>query len=131
MGTTSKSSSLRNGGKPLRLAYPIHGRNTFRPSGNPATDEPEREKMSELEWHRRALGIETPEGMRAFDGLLESVAGDRSRPGGIASKEATAYWDKLRFLQEKSPRARKRAEERERRAKRISAKEKEQSKPLT
>jgi hypothetical protein len=53
MGTSSYSSSLRNGGEPLRLAYPIYGRKTFRPSGNPQVDPPEREKESELDRFRR------------------------------------------------------------------------------
>jgi hypothetical protein len=38
--------------------------------------------------------------------------GDRRSPKGLATEEATAYWDRLRFLQQKSARARKRAEER-------------------
>jgi hypothetical protein len=108
MGTSSYSSSLRNGGRPLRLAYPIHGKNTFRPSGNPAIDSPERPSISELEWVRRMCGLDTLEGGRVYDRLL--------RP----NKE-TAYWDRVRFLQlkslmnsQKSARARKRAENRER-----------------
>jgi hypothetical protein len=99
MGTSSYSSSLRNGGRPLRMAYPIDGKNTFRPSGNPTTDPPERPSISELEWMRSVLGIDTREGVRAFDRLL----------GGEPSED-TAYCDRLRFLQQKSPRARKRAE---------------------
>jgi hypothetical protein len=38
----------------------------------------------------------------------------RSRKG-LVTKEATTYWDRIRFLQQKSPRARKRAEDRQRR----------------
>lgn len=99
--STSYNSSLRNGGRPLRLAYPIHGKKTFRPSGNPATDEPERERISELEWTRLKLGLDTAEGQKRWDRLL----GRENR--------SPDYWDQLRFLQAKSPRARKRAEERE------------------
>jgi hypothetical protein len=32
---------------------------------------------------------------------------------GLAIKRQCEYWDRIRFLQEKSPRARKRAEQRE------------------
>jgi hypothetical protein len=87
MGTSSYSSSLRNGGKPLRMAYPIHGKNTFRPSGNPATDPPERQTISELEWTRRILGIDTPEGMRASDRRIDHIRG----PKGLASKEQFTF----------------------------------------
>jgi hypothetical protein len=111
MGTNSYSSSLRNGGKPLRMAYPIHGKNTFRQSGNPATDPPERPTPSELDWTRSVFGLDTLEGIRAFDRLLGGYRG----PGGLSTKEETAYWDRTRRLPMKSPRARKRAEEREQR----------------
>jgi hypothetical protein len=100
MGTSRYSSSLRNGGKPLRMAYPIHGKNTFKPSGNPVTDPPERQSFSELEWTRSMLGLDTLEGMRAWHRLL----------GGPTSE--TAYWYRVRSLQLKSARSRKRAEER-------------------
>jgi hypothetical protein len=86
------------------MAYPIDGKNTFRPSGNPAIDPPERPSISELEWTRSVLGLDTLEGVKAFDRLL-----------GREPSEDTSYWDRLRSLQQKSPRARKRAEERQKR----------------
>jgi hypothetical protein len=111
MGTSSYSSSLRNGGKPLRLAYPIHGQNTFRPSGNPETDPPEVPRESDLEQFRRVFGVDTPEGARAWDRRIADCRGIT----GFGSEQECDYWDRIRFLQMKSPRARKRAEERERR----------------
>jgi hypothetical protein len=85
----------------LRLAYPIYGKNTFRPSGDPATDPPEQPSLStRIELAR--FRIDTPDDMRAYDRLL----------GRSPTKEAT-YWDRIRFLQPKSPRARKRAEARQ------------------
>jgi hypothetical protein len=92
------------------MAYPIHGKNTFRPSGNPATDPPERPSVSQLEWIRIAYGLDTPDGVRAFD---QRIAHLRS-PKGFATEAETAHWDRIRFIQQKSPRARKRAEERQR-----------------
>jgi hypothetical protein len=111
MGTNSYSSSLRNGGKPLRLAYPIYGRNTFRPSGDPQADPPERAGESALARTPRILGIDTPEGVRLWDREIADSRGVE----GLASKEQCAYWDRIRFLQSKTPRARKRAENRQRR----------------
>ena len=111
MGTSSYSSSLRNGGKPLRLAHPIYGRNTFRPSGDPQADPPERARESALARARRAFGIDTPEGIRAWDREIADSRGVQ----GLGSKEQCAYWDRIRFLQSKTPRARKRAEDRQRR----------------
>jgi hypothetical protein len=108
MGTTSRSSSVKYIGRSLLLAHPIHGGSTFRPSGHPA-DEPERRSESELEHMRRVFGTETKEGQRAFDQLT----GHALRPESF--RQHYEYWDRLRFLQTKSPRARKRAEERERR----------------
>jgi hypothetical protein len=43
----------------------------------------------------------------------ELYALENRSPKGLATEEATAYWDRLRFLQQKSARARKRAEERQ------------------
>jgi hypothetical protein len=63
--------------------YPIHDKNTFRPSGNPVTDPPERQSVSELEWTRRILGIDTQEGMRVSDRGISHLRG----PKGLTSKE--------------------------------------------
>jgi hypothetical protein len=93
------------------LAYPIHGGNTFHPSGSPDTDPPERSAFSELDFTRRALRLDTPEGIKEFDQFIA----DHRGPKGLASIESKAYWDRIRRLQMKSPRARKRAEEREHR----------------
>jgi hypothetical protein len=60
------------------MAYPIDGKNTFRPSGNPAIDPPERPRISELEWTRSVLGLDTLEGVKEFDrvaGPLISFSG--------------------------------------------------------
>jgi hypothetical protein len=97
----------------MLLAHPIHGRDTFRPSGNPATDEPEFYVEPDIEYLRRSLGTDTPEGQRAHDRMMGMDSDDPYHRG---IKAQCAYWDRLRALQEKSPRARKRAEERERRA---------------
>jgi hypothetical protein len=82
---------------------PIHGKNTFRPSGNPIIDPPERETISQLEWTRSMCGLNTLDGMRAWHQAI----------GGVTSE--TAYWYRIRSTQLKSPRARKRAEERQQR----------------
>ena len=110
MGATSRSSTLRNGGRPLRLAYPISGKNTFRPSGNPTTDEPEFVVEDGLEFIRSVFGTNTKEGIRRFDRMHEG------NPRWSLIKQECAYWDRLRFLKMKSPRARKRAEQREAKA---------------
>lgn len=112
MGATSYSSTVRNGGKSLRLAYPIHGKNTFKPSGDPVKDEPEVKRLDDLDLVRRVLGTQTRAGMLAFDRKIAHIRGVK----GLSSVQETAYWDRVRFLQLKSPRARKRAEDRERRA---------------
>jgi len=109
MGSTSNCSKLRNVGRPLRLAYPIYGKDTFRPSGNPDLDPPEPETESSLDYIRRTLGLDTRAGMKAWDRRIAESMG----PGGLASKQQCDYWDRIRFLQKKSPRARKRAELRE------------------
>jgi hypothetical protein len=105
----SSFSRIQNGGRPLRLAYPISGKNTFRPSGNPDTDPPEREVESDLDQIRKILGVDTPSGMQRLDRELAAARGPRD----LATKQQCEYWDRIRFLQMKSPRARKRAEERE------------------
>jgi hypothetical protein len=110
MGSTSNSSTLRNGGRPLRLAYPIYGKNTFRPSGNPDRHLPEWKKESSLDYVRRSLGLDTRAGMNAWD---RWIGNENRGPKGFASKQQCEYWDRIRFLQNKSPRARKRAEQRE------------------
>jgi hypothetical protein len=51
--------------------------------GNPVTDPPERQSVSELEWTRRILGIDTQEGMRVSDRRISHLRG----PKGLASKE--------------------------------------------
>jgi hypothetical protein len=112
LGTTSHSSSVRYAGRSLRLAYPIHGGATFRPSGNPG-DPPEAERESHLEFVRRMSGLDTRQGMRDWDRKIADARG----PKGLGSVQECDYWDRIRFLQNKSPRARKRAEERERKAK--------------
>lgn len=111
MGATSYNSTIRSGGKPLRLAHPIHGRDSFRPSGNPDTDPPEITTESDLDQFRRVMGLDTRAGVNAWDRDIAEVRGAR----GLASIRQCQYWDSIRFLQGKSPRARKRAEERERR----------------
>lgn len=107
MGTTSRSSTLLHGGHPLLLAYPVSGKNTFRPSGNPARDEPEFVTKDELDFIRGVFGTNTKDGLRRFDRMHEG------NPRWPLIKQECAYWDRLRFLKMKSPRARKRAEERE------------------
>lgn len=97
---------LRNGGPPLRLAYPIYGGNTFRPSGNPEADPPEYATDPEP-WRVRWPGGE--EQRRAYDAYMRSTAS----PSDL---QQWAYWDRVQKLKRLSPRARKRAEWRERKA---------------
>jgi hypothetical protein len=97
---SSLSSRLRYGGAGLRYQHPISGQETFRPSGNPDTDPPERERLSEWDVNRIIFGLDTPEGAAAWDTHL-----------GHSKK--SDYWDRLRFKPSKSPRARKRELERD------------------
>jgi hypothetical protein len=124
MGTTSNASGIRNGGRPLRLAYPIRGKNTFRPSGNPETDPPEIEWMTSWDLIRP----KTRQEQREFDRRVAAIMPCRDaklltiREKLLARRiqDECEYWDRVRFRKHLSPRARKRAEVRD--AKRDSLK---------
>lgn len=98
-----------HGGKPLLLAYPVYGSDTFRPSGNPQSDPPEISRQDDLDLSRELLGLNTREGAKVWDQHVSSIYGARNWNETIAQ---CAYWDRIRFLQAKTPRARRRAEKR-------------------
>jgi hypothetical protein len=68
------STRLHRGGTALLYSHPISRGNTFKPSGNPATDPHEMPRMTDDEWTRRLLGIDTAKAvmqtMRDFAKLL-------------------------------------------------------------
>lgn len=96
------SSKLRFGGRALLYAQPVSRSATFRPSGDPEHDPPERVKETEDEQTRRSLGLDTPEGRDAWDAKLDA---EYLRHNALHWH----YWEQRRFLQNKSPRAKKRA----------------------
>jgi hypothetical protein len=108
------SSQIRNGGRALLYAHPLTGARTFKPSGNPKTDPQETVKETDLEIVRRKLGIETREGRDAWDAEIKKI--NPTRAG--QRKQYYAYWDRIRFQTNNSPRSRKRALEREARRER-------------
>jgi hypothetical protein len=69
---SSLSNRLRVGGVHLRRSYPVTGRNTFKPSGNPETDPPEKSRLTLDEYEREVLGLGTPQGRDAWDARVRS-----------------------------------------------------------
>ena len=98
---SSLSSRFAYGGPSLRHQYPINRAQTFRPSGNPETDPPERERVSEWDEKRAELGLDRPEGAAAWDARIAGPSQEHR------------YCKGLRFKQNTTPRARKRALERQ------------------
>jgi hypothetical protein len=103
---SSLSSNLRNGGRDLLYKHPVTGSRTFKPSGNPETDSPEIARESSDEHVQRAFRLDTPEGRDAWDAHFGPEYINKI-------KTENAHWERIRFQMNKSPRARKRALERE------------------
>jgi hypothetical protein len=106
---SSLSSNIRSGGRDLLYAHPVTGSRTFKPSGNPKIDPPYVAKESHDEYVRRAFGLDTPEGRDAWDERIRQIA-----PAHLTRVlDEGRHWERIRFQVNKSPRARKRALERE------------------
>ncbi len=104
---SSMSSRLRSGGRALLYAQPVNKAATFRPSGDPDHDPPEVPKDGGwIETVGRAFNLDTPEGRDYYDAWMASPNTDRI----IRDNQ---YWEKLRFKQGKSLRAKKRELRRE------------------
>jgi hypothetical protein len=93
---SSLSSRLRHGGRSLLYTHPISRSATFQPSGDLKRDPPEVSKETDYELTRRKFNLDTPEGRDAWDAKL-----------GPATPEGR-YWERRRFSQDKSARAKKR-----------------------
>jgi hypothetical protein len=107
---SSFSSKLRSGGRDLLYAHPVTGSGTFRPSGKPK-DPPYVAKRSTDEYARRLLGVHTPQGRDAWDDEIRRMPNGSDYLRRVL--EEGGYWERIRFQVNKSPRARKRALERE------------------
>jgi hypothetical protein len=111
---SSFSSNLRNGGRNLLYTQPVKGSRTFKPSGDPNTDPPYVAAESEDYYARRMSGVDTPAGRDAKDEFFKQRA-----PAYLKRVlEEGRHWERIRFQVNKSPRARKRALEREARRER-------------
>jgi len=86
--------------------HPVARGATFKPSGDPARDPPEAEKEGEYEWLRRKLGLDAPEGRDRWDARFSGDHVERC-------KAENQFWERRRFQQGKSIRAKKRQLERE------------------
>jgi hypothetical protein len=104
---SSLSSKLRVGGRALLYAQPVHKAATFKPSGDPERDPPEVAKDgSWFDTIGRALDLDTPEGRARHDAKNAGPITDRV----IRENQ---FWEKRRFKQGKSLRAKKRELQRE------------------
>jgi|ERR1700726_4197313 hypothetical protein len=102
---SSLGSRLVNAGSALLYSYPVHGKKTFKPSGTPGKVDERR-----ITWDDVAIEFvpKTREERDAWDASLDPEYLRRVLEEG-------RHWERLRFYVNKSPRARKRALERERR----------------
>ena len=103
---SSLSSKLRPGGRQLLYAQPVHRATTFKPSGDPDRDPPEVPKIGWFEAIGLALDLDTPEGRDRVDTLTAGPNRDRVL-------RENQFWEKRRFKQVKSLRAKKRELQRE------------------
>src|SRR5437016_227130 len=104
---SSMSSKLRSGGRALLYVQPVHKAMSFRPSGDPDRDPPEVPKDGG--WFNivgRVFDLDTPEGRDRHDARMAGPNADRV----IRENQ---YWEKIRFKNRKSLRARKRELRRE------------------
>jgi len=101
------SSRLRGGGRTLLYAQPVHKAGTFKPSGDPDRDPPEIPKSGGWIDHvGLVFNLDTPEGRDHYDAWVASPTTDRV----IRENQ---YWERRRFKQEKSLRAKRRELQRE------------------
>jgi len=108
------SSRLRNGGLALLYAQPVHKAATFKPSGDPDHDPPEMAKNDGwFETVGRVFDLDTPEGRARHDASMAGPNTDRV-------VRENQYWEKRRFKQGKSLRAKRREMRREAKKDRIA-----------
>ena len=77
----------------MLYAHPITGSQTFKPSGDPVNDPPERPRESVAEQMRRESGLDTPEGRDARDAWFAERFPDWYR----RNVSPNAYYERIRF----------------------------------
>jgi hypothetical protein len=86
---------VRNMGSALTHAYPVHGKASFRPSGDPLKDDPE---IPREDVHSTA-GLNLPKTRAEQE--REDRASIKRYPGFALWLPEYAYWDNIRFRNEK------------------------------